>query len=122
MARGFAGGVHPPEHTEQTEREAIRQVAATQPLVITLRQSMGAASRLTVQKGQKVLRGELIGTAGGFISAALHAPTSGTIGMPRQVIDPVTGAKIEAVVIEPDGEDAWHGECNVEREIGRAHV
>lgn len=115
MSKTFAGGVHPPENKHLSQHEAIRQVAPTQPLIITLRQSLGAPSRPTVSKGQTVLRGELIATAGGFISAALHAPTSGTVGLSRQVIDPVTGAKIEALVIEPDGRDAWHGDCNTER-------
>ncbi len=115
MSRSFAGGVHPPEH-KTTEHQAVQAVPVTEPLVITLRQSMGAGSKPVVQKGQEVLRGELLASAGGFISASIHAPTSGKIGLPRQVIDPVTGAKIEALVIEPDGRDAWHPDCNTERE------
>jgi len=76
---------------------------------------MGAASGPLVEKGQQVARGEPIGRPSGFISAALHAPTSGTVKKLTRMLDPVTGTMVEAVEIEPDGEDRWHDGCNAER-------
>lgn len=116
MPRTFAGGVHPPEAKEATSRLAVQQVAVSGPLVVSLRQSMGAASTPLVEKGQHVARGEPIGKPSGFISAWLHAPTSGTVKGLTAMTDPVTGARVDAVEIEADGQDAWHASCNVERQ------
>ena len=115
MPRPFVGGVHPPESKNATSTLAIQQVAVSPVLVVSLRQSMGAASTAVVEKGQSVTKGELLGRPGGFISAAVHAPTSGTVKSLTTMIDPVTGAPVEAVQIEADGHDAWHPSCNQER-------
>jgi len=116
MPGTFSGGVHPPESKEATSRLAIQQVAVSPTLVVSLRQSMGAASTPVVDKGAHVAKGELLGRPSGFISAAVHAPTSGTVKRLTRMADPVTGATVEAVEIEADGEDAWHPECNQERQ------
>jgi len=116
MPRTFAGGVHPPEAKQATRNLAIQQVAVSPALVVSLRQSMGAASTPVVEKGAHVAKGELLGRPSGFISAAVHAPTSGTVKRLTTMTDPVTGAPVEAVEIEADGLDAWHGECNQERD------
>jgi electron transport complex protein RnfC len=116
MPGTFAGGVHPPDSKQATSRLAIQQVAVSPRLVVSLRQSMGAASRPVVEKGRKVAKGELIGQPGGFISAAVHAPTSGTVKSLTRMNDPVTGTMVEAVEIEADGQDAWHPSCNQERQ------
>ena len=115
MARTFPGGVHPPESKGATAALAVRQVKPTRTLVVSLRQSMGAASVPLVEPGQQVARGEPIGRPSGFISAALHAPTSGNVKKLTQMLDPVTGTMVEAIEIEPDGEDRWHDGCNAER-------
>ncbi|MBN2584196.1 MAG: electron transport complex subunit RsxC [Planctomycetes bacterium] len=116
MAKTFRGGVHPSDGKAATASLAVQQVKPAQTLVISLRQSMGAASAPLVKVGQQVARGEPIGKPSGFISAALHAPTSGTVKKLSMMNDPVSGGKVEAVEIEPDGEDRWHETCNQERQ------
>ena len=116
MPGTFVGGVHPPESKGATSALAIQPVAVSPTLTVSLRQSMGAASIAVVEKGQKVAKGELIGKPGGFISAAVHAPTSGTVKRLTTMNDPVTGTPVAAVVIEADGEDAWHPSCNQQRD------
>lgn len=115
MPRTFTGGVHPDDAKQATNALAIQQVAVSPTLLVSMRQSMGAASRPKVQKGQKVAKGELIGEAGGFISAAVHAPTSGEVKSLTRMTDPVSGTMVEAVEIAADGQDAWHHSCNQER-------
>jgi electron transport complex protein RnfC len=51
-----------------------------------------------------VLRGQLLGEPGGFVSAAVHSPTSGTVKDVTTCLGPA-GATLPAVVIESDGED-----------------
>lgn len=116
MTRTFAGGVHPPESKHATSGLAIQQVAPGPLHVVSLRQSMGGASTPLVEKGSRVAKGEPIGRPGGFISAWVHAPTSGTVKRLTRMTDPVTGTPVEAVEIEADGQDAWHDECNRERD------
>ncbi|MHC5038837.1 MAG: electron transport complex subunit RsxC [Planctomycetota bacterium] len=99
----FKGGVHPPE----------RKVTAPLPLetapppalaVVPLQQHLGKPAKPIVKKKEKVLRGQIIGEADGFISANIHAPISGTVKSVEPRRHPV-GAYVEAVVIESDGED-----------------
>jgi electron transport complex protein RnfC len=58
------------------------------------------------------LKGQLIGEADGWISAAVHAPTSGTVLEVAMHVQPhPSGLDALCVVIEPDGRDEWitHG-------------
>lgn len=116
MPRTFAGGVHPDDAKQATSSLAIQSVAVSPTLMVSMRQSMGAASRVKVAKGQKVAKGELLGEPGGFISAAVHAPTSGEVKSIARITDPVTGGTTEAVELVADGLDQWHNSCNVERD------
>jgi electron transport complex protein RnfC len=70
-------------------------------------QNLGAPSKPVVKKGEAVERGTLIGEPDGFISSSIHAPTSGTVTGIERVIDSATGRQVQAVAIEPDGQDAW---------------
>jgi electron transport complex protein RnfC len=104
----FPGGVHLPEHKERTEGEAIRTLPVPPRLVVPMAQNLGAPAVPTVEKGQAVARGEPIGKPDGFISAAVHAPTSGTVTAVERVVDAATGRTTTAVILEADGEDRLH--------------
>jgi Na+-translocating ferredoxin:NAD+ oxidoreductase subunit C len=79
-------------------------------------QNLGAPSRPTAAKGDAVKRGQVIGRPDGFVSAFLHAPASGTVTGIERVVDAATGRLIDAVVIQPDGADAWADGCNQPRD------
>jgi electron transport complex protein RnfC len=79
-------------------------------------QNLGAPSLPTVAKGDKVRRGEIIGRPDGFISAWLHAPTSGTVTGIERVVDASSGRQFDAVAIQPDAADAWADGCNQPRD------
>ena len=54
------------------------------------------------------LKGQLIGEADGWISAAVHAPTSGTVVEVAMHVQPhPSGLDAMCVVIAPDGRDEW---------------
>jgi electron transport complex protein RnfC len=104
----FNGGLKLSYHKEESAGAPIACAPLPERLVIPLSQSIGGAAHPVVAVGDRVLKGQLIGKAEGWISAAVHASTSGTvleIG-PRQMPHP-SGLATLAVVIEPDGEDRW---------------
>ena len=75
----FQGGVKPPSNKTQSVGLPITRAPMPSRLVVPLHQSIGGTPRPVVQAGDKVLKGQLIGEADGWISAAIHAPTSGTV-------------------------------------------
>jgi electron transport complex protein RnfC len=100
------GGIHPQYHKELARDQAISTMPLPPLLRVSMSQHLGAPAIPAVKKGDAVQRGQLIGEAAGFISAAVHAPTSGTV---KAVASARTagGAPAMAIDIEPDGEDAW---------------
>ena len=108
----FKGGVKPPTNKTQSLTLPIAQAPLPSRLVVPLHQSIGGMPRPVVQAGDKVLKGQLIGEADGWISSAVHAPTSGTVLEVALKVQPhPSGLDALCVVIEPDGRDEWiaHG-------------
>ena len=102
----FNGGVHPEGHKAESNASPIREMPMLPRYVVPLRQHIGAPARALVQAGDRVLRGQMIGAAEGYVSTAVHAPTSGTVLAvePRAVPHP-SGLFDLCVVIETDGVD-----------------
>ena len=78
----FPGGVHPREGKNGKAvngGNAIIDVPAPARVVIPLSQHIGAPAKAVVKKGDHVLVGQVIGEAGGFVSAPVHASVSGTV-------------------------------------------
>jgi len=108
----FKGGVKPPTNKTQSLTLPIAQAPLPSRLIVPLHQSIGGTPRPVVQAGDKVLKGQLIGKADGWISAAVHAPTSGSVLEVAMHVQPhPSGLDALCVVIEPDGKDEWiaHG-------------
>ncbi|MER2541213.1 MAG: electron transport complex subunit RsxC [Azonexus sp.] len=104
----FKGGVKPPTNKSQSLGLPIAMAPLPTRLVVPLHQSIGGLPRPVVQAGDKVLKGQLIGQADGWISAAVHAPTSGTVLEVALHVQPhPSGLDALCVVIEPDGKDEW---------------
>ena len=74
----FRGGVHPYEGKELSKDLPIKTVLPKGELVFSMAQHIGAPAKPVVQKGDKVLVGQKIGEAGGFISANICSSVSGT--------------------------------------------
>ena len=58
--------------------------------------------RQIVNKGDRVLRGQKIAEAGGFVSAPIYSSVSGTVKTIEMRFNP-TGSKVQSIVIENDG-------------------
>src|SRR5574343_289129 len=104
----FKGGVKPATNKVQSVTLPIATAPLPSRLAVPLHQSIGGTPRPLVAVGDKVLKGQKIGEADGWISAAVHAPTSGTvIEVGLYPAAHPSGLTAAAVVIEPDGEDRW---------------
>lgn len=104
----FHGGLHVPDEKALSRAAPIEPIALPAELVIPLGQHIGAPARPCVQVGDRVLKGQVIGEPDGYVSAAIHASSSGTVVAlePRPIPHP-SGLSAPCVVIETDGEDAW---------------
>ncbi len=104
----FPGGVHPPEHKDRSNGTPIQPGPLPAQLVLPLNMHLGAPAKPCVGAGDRVLKGEKIAEPVGAVSAALHAPTSGTVVAigPRPIQHP-SGLDALCIVIEPDGEERW---------------
>ena len=100
------GGIHPVYNKELSRDKAIEQMPLTSLLKVSMSQHLGAPAKPIVKKGDEVLRGQVIGEAAGFISAAVHAPTSGTVKAVGEAAT-VIGSTAAIVEITPDGNDTW---------------
>jgi electron transport complex protein RnfC len=104
----FHGGVHPPEHKTESSRLPIAAAPLPQRLIVPLRQHIGNPAVPIVKVGDHVLKGQMIGAADGFISAAVHAPTSGTVSaMEIHAVPHPSSLPDLCITIESDGEDRW---------------
>lgn len=97
----FKGGVHPYEGKELSEAAPSKELKPGKTLVFPLSQHIGAPATPVVKKGDRVLRGQKIAEASGFVSANIHSSVSGTVKMiePRLMAG---GNKVDSIVIEND--------------------
>ncbi len=104
----FHGGIHPPENKHQSLGAKIHNAGIPKQLTLPLSQHIGAPATPIVEVGEKVLKGQMIAEATGFVSVPIHASTSGTIAAieDRQVAHP-SGFNAPCIVITTDGEDIW---------------
>ena len=104
----FHGGIHPPENKKQSTRAGVSRAPIPERLVIPVQQHIGGAADPIVAPGDRVLKGQMIAEPIGRISAAIHAPTSGTIiDISQQPIPHASGLNGECIIIETDGKDEW---------------
>ena len=102
------GGVHPPEHKQESTSKPIGYFPLPKRLVLPLRQHVGNLPKVLVAVGDKVLKGQLLAEAEGNISAAIHAPTSGTIAAIEDALIPhPSGLPDRCITIDVDGKDEW---------------
>ena len=107
MAKSFRGGVHPDDMKHLSRDCAIQEFPLPDRAHILLSQHIGAPCKPCVEKGDRVLTGQVVGEAQGFVSVPVHASVTGKVLGIEPVTHPVTGKGCPAVVIERDGEDEW---------------
>jgi electron transport complex protein RnfC len=98
------GGIHPVYHKEVSAVRPIETMPLPRLFLVSLSQHLGAPSKPLVKKGDAVLRGQPIAEPAGYVSAWVHAPTSGVV---KSVDSRLTanGQLGMVVAIEADGLD-----------------
>lgn len=104
----FHGGIHLPDNKALSTRTAIRRAALPRRLILPLQQHIGEMAKPLVRVGERVLKGQMIASPQGLVSAPVHAPTSGLITaiQPSPVPHP-SALSAPCLHIEPDGLDEW---------------
>ena len=101
-------GIRLPGFKELSNREPIAQAPLPDRLVYPLRQHIGEPAEPVVKVGDRVLKGEVLARAGGYVSAPVHASTSGrVVALDALPVPHPSGLTAPCIVVEPDGEDAW---------------
>lgn len=102
----FARGIHPPDKKELSKDKAIQPARPPKRVVIPLSQHIGAPCKLSVEIGQDVRKGEVVGTPEGFVSAPVHSSVSGKVVAIGQFPSPM-GRMVTSAVIENNGLEEW---------------
>ena len=104
MATGtFLGGIHPYDGKELSKDKETLVLMPEGEMVYPLSQHIGAMAKPIVAAGDKVLMGQKIAEAGGFVSACVISSVSGTV----KSIEPrltASGSKVMSIIIENDNE------------------
>jgi len=104
----FHGGVHPEGHKQESTAHPIAKLAIPDELTLPLRQHVGHIPKVKVRVGDHVLKGQMLAEAEGNVSAAIHAPTSGTItAIGEKLIPHPSGLPDMCITLTPDGKDTW---------------
>ena len=99
----FQGGVHPSDQKQFARDIPFTVYEPKGDMVYPLSQHIGAPAVPVVKKGDEVLAGQIIAEAGGFVSANIISSCSGTVKSIEKRMT-ATGAKVQSIVIENDGE------------------
>ena len=112
------GGVHPAENKFSADKK-ITTLPLPKIVNIPLSQHIGAPAEVTVNRGDIVKTGEVIGKHRGFVSSNIHSSVSGKVLKVDKTLDS-SGYKRISVTIEVD-EDQWLPEIdqsnNLKKEI-----
>ena len=111
------GGVHPSDNKQWSCNKAIETLALPDVVNIPLGQHIGAPATAKVAKGDKVLTGQLIAEATGFMSANIHSPISGTVTA-DDMLPNGQGVRQMMITIKREG-DEWMPEIDLTKDIKR---
>jgi electron transport complex protein RnfC len=104
----FTGGLHLEGHKALSTGQAIGDAAIPPQLVLPLQQHIGLPAKPLVAVGERVLKGQLLARAEGYVSASLHASSSGTVvAIEKRAVPHPSGLTAPCIVIDTDGADEW---------------
>ena len=100
------GGLRLDANKAQSLRTPLRQASIPERLFVPLSQHIGEAAEPLVEVGDSLLKGQPMARSLSYISAPVHAPTSGRIiDIGVYPVPHPSGLKADCIVIEADGED-----------------
>ncbi|MDQ6975008.1 MAG: electron transport complex subunit RsxC [Mariprofundaceae bacterium] len=101
----FSGGVLLDMH-KITDASPIADCPLPEVLIHPLKQHIGASCELLVSVGDHVFRGQKIGKSKGYVSAPVHAGTSGkVVRIEDHIVPHPSGLGMPCIFIEADGLD-----------------
>jgi len=104
----FHGGLHLPDQKSMSMQRPPVEAALDDLLVIPLQQHIGEAPEILVKEGDRVLKGQLLAQANAYISAPIHAPSSGTVvAIDEQPVPHPSGLSATCITLATDGQDKW---------------
>jgi len=104
----FKGGIKLAGFKSLSNNSEIKKIPSPERIILPLRQHIGEISEATVNLGDRVYKGQLIAESNSFISAPIHASSSGTvIDIDKYPIPHQSGILEMCIVIKPDGLDEW---------------
>lgn len=97
----FKRGIHPPHGKHFSESKSIENYLPNGDLIFPMSQHIGAPCEPLVKKGDRVLVGQKIGQASGFVSSPIHSSVSGTVKNVTPMLHS-NGTKVMSIIIEND--------------------
>lgn len=108
------GGIHPQEY-KLSANSPIKKFNLPDTVIIPISQHLGAPAKPIVKVGEKVLTGQVIAQAQGYVSTNIHATASGSVLKLENVMD-FTGYRHLAIFIKVEGDD-WISTVDQSSEI-----
>ena len=104
----FHGGLHLPDNKSMSTQRPAVDAALDELLVIPLQQHIGEPPEIIVKEGDRVLKGQMLAEANAYVSAPVHASSSGTVvAIDEQPVPHPSGLSATCITIATDGQDKW---------------
>ena len=101
MLRTFKGGMHIPDHKDNTNKIPIRKIEGATTHIFPVQQHIGAPLEPKVAIGDFVKVGDVLADSEAFVSAPVHSSISGKVIDIKPYFHP-SGNKVTAVFVEND--------------------
>lgn len=115
--KSFKKGAHPYEGKELAKDSPIRRIPAQDLMVYPLFQHIGKPAKAVVAPGDRVLVGQIIAEADGFISSPVYSSVSGTVkSIEKRLL--IGGDSGDCIIVENDGKDETVSGFSEDRDPG----
>ena len=100
----FHGGLHLPDHKQESLTRPLQHAGIPDQIILRLDQHIGEPNEPLVKVGQRVLKRQVLARSDEFVSAPVHAPTSGIVrAIEKRPVAHASRMAAECIIIEPDG-------------------
>ncbi len=108
MAKALTTGVPVNGYQDMATRLPVARVPVSGELVLPLQQHIGTPSEPIVARGDRVVRGQLIARARGFVSSSLHAPVNAVVqSIECRPVPHPSGLNSLCVVLTAEEDAGW---------------
>lgn len=101
MLRTFKGGMHIPDHKDNTNKIPIRKIDGAPVQIFPIQQHIGAPLQPKVSVGDLVKIGDVLADSDAFVSVPVHSSISGKVTDIKPYFHP-SGNKTTAIFVEND--------------------